>query len=420
MLTRLALTGIWDDVPDLRLVIAGVDAGWIPYVLEAADTNYLRTSASRPVDLRREDALPSDYVRRHVFATFGEDRFAALSTRYFGPHHLLWSAALPTTFVATGPTTRSRPPASPPGCRPSSAGCCSAPTAAGCSGCDGVEDFPDAELVRLRPRRPRLIGAVGSDDRDADGWTRRRPQRRGRPRTDRPGHRRAPDRGLADGGRPARRRSPTRARTRATRCPTAFVAGARAGLPHRTGGRSRPTGGASAPPPAPAPTPSARTAATCSCSTEGRRGERARNWRRSSALARLGRSTTTTRTSTPDWREERLLIDRCRACGRWQHPPRPICPACWSTDIAPDAGRRHRHRAAVDRYRVLDPVFGGVDPDGARMVTVELDEQPGCASRRSSAGRDEPAVGDARRRCGSSSGHGTPFPVFVRRGRWAP
>lgn len=98
MLTRLALTGIWDDLPDLRLVIAGVDAGWIPYVLEAADTNYMRTSSSRPADLRREDALPSDYVRRHVFATFGEDRVAALSTRYFGPHHLLWSAPLPTTL----------------------------------------------------------------------------------------------------------------------------------------------------------------------------------------------------------------------------------------------------------------------------------------------------------------------------------
>jgi predicted TIM-barrel fold metal-dependent hydrolase len=97
-LTRLALTGIWDDVPDLRVVVAGVDAGWIPYVLEAADTKYMRTQASRPVDLRRENALPSDYVRRHVFATFGEDRFAALSTRYFGPHHLLWSAAVPTSL----------------------------------------------------------------------------------------------------------------------------------------------------------------------------------------------------------------------------------------------------------------------------------------------------------------------------------
>ena len=87
-----------------------------------------------PVDLRREDALPSDYVRRHVFATFGEDRFAALSTRYFGPHHLLWSAALPTTFVATGPTTRSRPPASPPGCRPRAPAAARRRTAAGCSG----------------------------------------------------------------------------------------------------------------------------------------------------------------------------------------------------------------------------------------------------------------------------------------------
>ncbi len=98
MLTRLALTGIWDEIPDLRLVIAGVDAGWIPYVLESADTNYMRTSASRPVNLRRPDALPSDYVRRHVFATFGTDRVAALSTRYLGPHHLLWSAAVPTVF----------------------------------------------------------------------------------------------------------------------------------------------------------------------------------------------------------------------------------------------------------------------------------------------------------------------------------
>lgn len=98
MLTRLALTGIWDDIPDLRLVIAGVDAGWIPYVLEAADTNYMRIRASRPVDLRREDALPSDYVRRHAYATFGEDRFAALTTRYFGVHHLMWSASAPTSL----------------------------------------------------------------------------------------------------------------------------------------------------------------------------------------------------------------------------------------------------------------------------------------------------------------------------------
>ena len=195
MLTRLALTGIWDDVPELRMLIAGVDAGWIPYVLEAADTNYMRTAASRPVDLRREDALPSDYVRRHVFATFGEDRIAALSTRYFGPHHLLWSAALPTRS-SRGPTTRSRPPASPWACRPRPAACCSATTAAGCSASTASRTSPtcssptstapsssDAADCVPRPRRPLLAagslalarshrseGAPVSDPDGADGW----------------------------------------------------------------------------------------------------------------------------------------------------------------------------------------------------------------------------------------------------------
>ena len=146
MLTRLALTGIWDDVPELRMLIAGVDAGWIPYVLEAADTNYMRTAASRPVDLRREDALPSDYVRRHVFATFGEDRIAALSTRYFGPHHLLWSAALPTRSsrwpndeeqaarVTAGLPTETRRLLLGDNCRR-------------VFRLDGVEDFSDAQLA---------------------------------------------------------------------------------------------------------------------------------------------------------------------------------------------------------------------------------------------------------------------------------
>lgn len=33
--------------------------------------------------------------------------------------------------------------------------------------------------------------------------------------------------------------------------------------------------------------------------------------------------------------ERRLLINRCRQCATWRQPPRPICPACWSTDIEP-------------------------------------------------------------------------------------
>ena len=32
--------------------------------------------------------------------------------------------------------------------------------------------------------------------------------------------------------------------------------------------------------------------------------------------------------------QRQLLINRCGSCGRWHHPPRPVCPDCWSTDIS--------------------------------------------------------------------------------------
>ncbi len=35
------------------------------------------------------------------------------------------------------------------------------------------------------------------------------------------------------------------------------------------------------------------------------------------------------------WLEHRLLLNRCRDCGRWHHPPRPMCPDCWSGNLAP-------------------------------------------------------------------------------------
>ena len=30
-----------------------------------------------------------------------------------------------------------------------------------------------------------------------------------------------------------------------------------------------------------------------------------------------------------------LLVNRCDACGRWHHPPKPVCPHCFSTAVAP-------------------------------------------------------------------------------------
>ena len=35
------------------------------------------------------------------------------------------------------------------------------------------------------------------------------------------------------------------------------------------------------------------------------------------------------------WLDERLLINRCDECSRFQHPPKPICPSCWSSSLTP-------------------------------------------------------------------------------------
>lgn len=35
------------------------------------------------------------------------------------------------------------------------------------------------------------------------------------------------------------------------------------------------------------------------------------------------------------WLERRLVLNRCEDCGRWHHPPKPICPECWSDRIRP-------------------------------------------------------------------------------------
>jgi uncharacterized OB-fold protein len=31
--------------------------------------------------------------------------------------------------------------------------------------------------------------------------------------------------------------------------------------------------------------------------------------------------------------DQKLLINRCSACGYWVYPHRPLCPRCWSWDV---------------------------------------------------------------------------------------
>jgi hypothetical protein len=78
------------------------------------------------------------------------------------------------------------------------------------------------------------------------------------------------------------------------------------------------------------------------------------------------------------WLDRRLLINRCLDCRRFHHPPKPICPECWSPRVEPTEvlGRGVVYLAMFLHQGSPAP---GVDyAKGPHpVVTVELEEQPG-------------------------------------------
>lgn len=73
-------------------------------------------------------------------------------------------------------------------------------------------------------------------------------------------------------------------------------------------------------------------------------------------------------------RRQELLIQRCRACGRYCHPPIPVCPSCqsWNMGWAKVSGRG-RVEGFTIVTRALFPGF----PVPYNVVRVELEEQEG-------------------------------------------
>jgi uncharacterized OB-fold protein len=90
-----------------------------------------------------------------------------------------------------------------------------------------------------------------------------------------------------------------------------------------------------------------------------------------------------------------LCIQRCAACGRWQHPPRRYCAGCHSlaTGFEPVAGTATVASFSVS-HRSLDPGW----QDRAPFVTLvlELDEGPRVLAA-TDLRLDEVAIGDRAR-----------------------
>ena len=111
--------------------------------------------------------------------------------------------------------------------------------------------------------------------------------------------------------------------------------------------------------------------------------------------------------------ERRLLLNRCGECGTWHHPPKPICPSCWSTDVVPTevAGTGTIHLAI---FLHQGPPAEGVDYGTPYpVVTVELDEQPGLRFTSTVVGApNEAIIIGTRVALDWIDRAGTPLPVF--------
>jgi hypothetical protein len=90
--------------------------------------------------------------------------------------------------------------------------------------------------------------------------------------------------------------------------------------------------------------------------------------------------------SEPYWeaaRAHRLLIKRCRACGRAHHYPRPFCPHCWSehVDWEEASGRATLYTWSVVHRNDLPPFHERIPyvaaiaelEEGPRMMTNVVD-----------------------------------------------
>jgi uncharacterized OB-fold protein len=71
----------------------------------------------------------------------------------------------------------------------------------------------------------------------------------------------------------------------------------------------------------------------------------------------------------------RLSILRCRDCGRWLHPPSPVCPACASASVLPEpvSGRGTVFTFTVNFQNFME----ALPPPPYVVAIVELDEQTG-------------------------------------------
>ena len=103
----LVFGGVLERFPELKLVSAENDIGWLPHFLARADLTYRKLGSlklSRSSDAKLS-LLPSEYFRRQVYATFIDDEVGVRNSDLFGIDNYMWSSDYPH-LMATWPRSR--------------------------------------------------------------------------------------------------------------------------------------------------------------------------------------------------------------------------------------------------------------------------------------------------------------------------
>ncbi len=91
----LVAGGVFDRFPDVRIVFAHGNAGWAFHWLEFMDINYVRHRHLDEYALKDPDALPSEYIRKHSWFVFHQDRSSVKNRHKLGTAHLMWGSHFP-------------------------------------------------------------------------------------------------------------------------------------------------------------------------------------------------------------------------------------------------------------------------------------------------------------------------------------
>jgi predicted TIM-barrel fold metal-dependent hydrolase len=95
---QLAMKGVFDRFPDLRLHFGETGVGWLPYTLEQADDRFLRhrfASAKTNPGFVEPSMQPSDYFRKHILMGFQVDHHGIAHRHEIGVRNMAWGNDFP-------------------------------------------------------------------------------------------------------------------------------------------------------------------------------------------------------------------------------------------------------------------------------------------------------------------------------------